>query len=67
MLLRKHNKEEDAEKLMRGELKKLDLIYCQLGDDEAVIVAALLEVDDTVELVRLWSHNIGPRGAKGHC
>ena len=49
---------------MRGELKALYLGLCQLGDDEAVIVAESLKVNDIVEEVRLYSNMIGPRGAK---
>ena len=64
MLLRKHGKEEDAEALLRGELKELNLSQCGIGDDEAVIVAAFIKVDDTVEVVYLGVNPIGPRGAK---
>jgi hypothetical protein len=63
-LLRKHGKEEDAEKLIRGELRELDLSGCRLGDDGAVKVAAFLQVDDTVGVVYLYNNNFGPRGAK---
>jgi hypothetical protein len=63
-LLTKHSKEEQAEKLIRGELRLLDVSYCEIGDDGAVIVAAFIKVDDTVEEVHLWSNDIGPRGAK---
>jgi hypothetical protein len=64
MLLRKHDMEEYAEKLMRSELKVLNLINCELGDDGAVKVAAFIKDDDSVEKVLLWGNNIGPRGAK---
>jgi hypothetical protein len=63
-LLRKHKKEEDAEKLMRGELKGLYLGYCEVGDDGAVKVAAFIEVDDILEGLYLDVNKIGPRGAK---
>jgi hypothetical protein len=63
-LLTKHGKEEDAEKLMRGELRELNLGSCEIGDDGAVKVAAFIKVDDTVGWVYLISCNIGPRGAK---
>ena len=45
-------------------LKVLDLSRCQLRDDGAVKVAAFIKVDDTVEELRLWNNNIGPRGNK---
>jgi hypothetical protein len=64
MLLTKHGKEEQAEKLIRGELKELNLNYCELGDDEAVKVAAFITVDDALEKVWLNVNKIGPRGAK---
>ena len=64
MLLTKHGREKDAEKLMRGELEWLNLGYCQLGDDGAVKVAAFIKVNDTVEKVWLSNNSIGPRGAK---
>ena len=64
MLLTKHGKAEDAEKLMRGELRELDLFNCWIGDDEAVKVAAFIKDDDSVEKVGLWGNMIGPRGAK---
>ena len=64
MLLTKHGKREDAEKLMLGELKELDLSWLQIGDDEVVKVAAFLKVDATVKKVYLTDCNIGPRGAK---
>jgi hypothetical protein len=63
-LLTKHGMEEQAEKLMRGELKELYLSGCWIGDDGAVTVAAFIKVDDTLEKVWLWSNNIGPRGAE---
>jgi hypothetical protein len=64
MLMKEHGEEEDAEALLRGELKELNLGYCEIGDDGAVTVAAFIKVDDTVERVHLSRSNIGPRGAK---
>ena len=64
MLLEKHNKEDDAEKLMRGELKMLDLSKCRLGDNGAVSVATFIKVDDPVKVVWLYDCNIRARGAK---
>ena len=63
-LLTKHGKVEDAEKLMRDELKVLDLGCCEIGDDGAVIGSAFLKGDDTVEELYLYWNEIGPRGAK---
>ena len=64
VLLTKYGLEEDAEKLMRGELKVLSLRSCRFGDDGAVTVAAFIKVNDTLEQVYLYGCNIGPRGAK---
>ena len=64
MLLTKHGKVEQAEALMRDELEELYLYNCKLGDDEAVIVAAFLKVDDIVEELDLGFNRIEPRGAK---
>ena len=44
--------------------RSLYLYNCQLGDDEAVIVAAFLKVDDIVEELDLGFNRIEPRGAK---
>ena len=63
-LMIEHGKVKAAEKLMRGELKVLDLSYCRIGDDGAVTGAAFIKVDDTLEGVYLVCSNIGPRGAK---
>jgi hypothetical protein len=64
LLMTKHGMEDDAEKLMQGELTMLDLSCCEIGDDEAVIVAVFIKDDDSVEEVYLYRNNIGPRGAK---
>jgi hypothetical protein len=64
MLMTERGKEEDAEKLMRGELEVLDLGWCAIGDDGAVKVAAFLKGNGTVEMVGLSFNNIGPHGAK---
>jgi hypothetical protein len=63
-LLTKHGLEEDAEKLMRGELRELNLSGYEFGDDGAVKVAAFIKVNDTVEELYLGNNNIGPLGAK---
>jgi hypothetical protein len=63
-LLKKLGKQEDAEKLMRNELKKLNLFNCGIGDDQVVTVAAFIKVDDTLEEVLLYDCNIESRGAK---
>lgn len=62
-LLTKYGKVENAEALMRGKLKVLDLNGCKLGDKEAVIVAAFLKVDDTLEVIWLSFCSMRPRGA----
>ena len=61
MLLKVHGMLEDDEKL---KLVGLYLRGCQLGDDEAVIIAAFLKDDDIVEKGYLNYNNLGPRGAK---
>jgi hypothetical protein len=63
MLMKERGKEEDAEKLMCGELKSLYLWNCGIGDDEAVKVAAFIKVDESMEQVHL-NGNIESRGAK---
>jgi methionine aminopeptidase len=65
-LLREHEKDEQAEHLMTGELVELDVGWCDIGDDGALaeVVAAFLVQDETVKKVYLYSCNIGPRGAK---
>ena len=63
-LLRVHGKEQQAAALMQGELTKLDLGGCLIGDDGAKIVADFLKHNETVKIVYLASCNIGPRGAK---
>jgi hypothetical protein len=64
MLLTKHGKVKDAEKLMQGELEVLNLWNCGICDDGAVKVAAFIKFDDTLETVWLDCNSIGPRGAK---
>jgi hypothetical protein len=64
ILLTERGKVDQAEKLMRDELEMLYLRNGRLSDDEAVIVAAFIKVNDTVEEVYLYGCNIGPRGAK---
>ena len=63
MLLKERGRVEDAEKLMQGQLKVLNLGDCQLCD-EVLIVAAFLKFDETVDEVWLSGNYIGPFGAK---
>jgi hypothetical protein len=64
VLLFKLGREKKAEALMWGELTVLNLGGCELDDDGAVIVAAFVKVDDTVEEVYLHGNDFGPSGAK---
>ena len=64
LLLKEYGKGEDAEKLVRGELRWLKLSGCMIGDDGAVILAAFIKVNDTLVWVGLVKCNIGPHGAK---
>ena len=63
-LLRDHGKDDQADLATRGELMKLFLSYCRIGDDGAEIVAEYLKRSETVSKVYLWSCNIGLRGVK---
>ena len=63
-LLREQGQDEEAAALLRGELTKLDLGGCFIGDDGAEIVAGFLKHDETVYSLYLWDCSIGPRGAK---
>jgi hypothetical protein len=63
-LLRGHGKDEQAERLMRGELAALDLHWCEIGDDGAESVADFLKHDKTMRAVWLYNCNIGPQGVK---
>jgi hypothetical protein len=64
VLMRGRGKVEDADKLMFGELRMLDLISCQLGDFEARVLAAFIKVDETVQRVYLNWNAIGPLGVE---
>ena len=59
-----HEKDEQAERLMQGELAKLHLNGRPIGDDGAEIVADFLKLDQTLKMGYLYSCNIGPRGVK---
>ena len=48
MLLREHEKDEDAGLAMRGELTDLYLNACGIGEDQAIIVAEFLKLDERV-------------------
>ena len=63
-LLRDYEEDEQADALMHGELTKLDLVYCPIGDDGAEIIADFIKHDESVFKVWLWSCKIGSRGAK---
>ena len=62
-LLRVHSKDDQAAALMQGELTRLNLAYCSIGDDGAEIVADFLKHDETVGKVNLDDCCFGPRGA----
>ena len=59
-----HGKDEQAERLIRGELSDLNLNDCEIADDGAEIVADFLKYDETVMNVWLSRCKIGPHGAK---
>ena len=63
-LLREQGKDDKVAALMRGELTKLDLRGCFIGDDRAEIIADFCKHDETVKMVSLLDCNIGLRGAK---
>ena len=54
MLLREHKKGKQAEAVMRGELKVLDLAFCWIRADGAELVADFLRFNDTVVEVSLF-------------
>ena len=64
MLLREHEKDEDAGLAMRGELTDLYLNACGIGDDQAIIVAEFLKLDERVLAVHLRDCRIGQRGVE---
>ena len=63
-LLREHKKDAQAELILRGELIKLDLNCCHIGDPGAESLAEFFKGDATVKNAVLWGCNIGPRGAE---
>ena len=62
-LLREYKEDDQAELMLRGQLWKLDLGGCPIGNSGARIVADFLKDDETVESVFLQACNIGPQGA----
>ena len=63
-LLREHGNDEQAERLMQGELTDLSLGNYQIGDDGAEIIAAFMTLDEIVEGVYIYRCNIGPPGIR---